>query len=128
MTINDTSATIKLRWSETIVRSLEADVPVDQLPDQLIEVDGDSWSIVEGDVDSYVVNDFLDALDMAGSAIENGVAVENRYIEDSEVIPPIMVAAPPVSATLVMVAEDDYLGDLAERAEWREELREGNSL
>lgn len=127
--MNDTSATVKIRWTETVVRTLEAEVPVDQIPDSLIIVDEDNWSIETGDVDSYEGNDFLEALDDAGSAEEVGLMVENRCIEDDvDVIPPVMVAAPPVPAAEVMIAEDDYVGDLAERAEWRAELREGSSL
>lgn len=107
--MNDTSATVKIRWSETIVRTVEAEVPVDQIPDSLIEVDEDTWTVVTGDVEGYAANDFLEALDMAGSATEVGTAVENRYIEeDVALIPPIMIAAPPVAAVEASHRFDEY--------------------
>ena len=76
-------STIKLRWEVRTTQVVEADVPVDQLPDALVWHDGDEWGIQEGDVDSYQVRDFLEALDIAGSAIEQSITVEGYTVLDA---------------------------------------------
>lgn len=124
--MSDTAATIRLRWEEKIVRVCEAEVAVDQLPDSMIEEGEDgTWSLITGAVEHVETSDFLEGLDIEGRAIECSLTAETRIVLDSEPIAPIMVAAAPVPALGVTVAEDDYLGDLADRAEWRAELREG---
>lgn len=124
--MSDTSAIVKIRWEETVVRICEAEVPVDQLPDSLIETDGDDWSIAEGDVDDREVERFLDDLHgTPGTTVSDGEVESYVMLDDHELIAPIMVAAAPLPALGVTIAEDDYLGDLADRAEWRAEMREG---
>ena len=106
--MNDTSGSVKLRWSETHLIQYEADVPVDQLPDELIdEFDDGAWEIRTGDVEHYEVKEFLEALVDAGGAEESSTMVENRFIEESDEVPPIMVTAAPIAAADVHVAGDD---------------------
>lgn len=95
--MNDTSSTIKLRWEVTRVHVMEAEVPVDQIPDGLFETDEDSWSIVTGDVDSYEVIEFLSDLEDSGAAVERSADAESYVVlDDVELIAPVSVAAPPV--------------------------------
>jgi len=111
--VNDTSATVKIRWSETIVRTVEAEVSVDQIPDSLIEVDEETWTIAIGEVRGVSAHDFLEALDIAGSAAEVSTEVERRFIEDEvELIPPVMVAAPPVAAVEASHRFDHYTEEI----------------
>ena len=121
--MNDTSASVKIRWEERITRVVEAEVPVDQLPDDLIEEHDDgTWSLAEGDVDSYVINDFLDALDMAGAAAEMSLLLEGRTVIESEEIPPVLIAAAPVAAIEARFPDDEIPAVPPERfAEYAEE-------
>lgn len=124
--MNDTATTVKLRWEVRTVTVYEAEVPVDQIPESLLWEDGDSWGIEEGDVDSASGADFLEGLDIAGSAIEQSLQVEGYTIlDDVETIPPIMVVAAPVAAVDVSVLLDDEpMADPEDHAEWLRELRE----
>lgn len=93
--MNDTSETIKLRWEVTRIHVMEAEVPVDQLPDSLIETDEDTWSVVTGDVDTYEGVEFLEALE-ATATTQSSEAESYVISDDVEHIPPVRVAAPPV--------------------------------
>lgn len=116
MSISDTSTTVKLRWEVRTVSVYEADVPVDQLPDALLWEDGDEWGIQEGDVDHYSVSDFLDALDGAGSAMEQSLSVEGYTILDAASVPPVQVAAPPEPAIIEPPVSAERMAEFAEEA------------
>lgn len=125
--MSDTSTRVKLRWEETVIRTVEAEVDIDAVPDSLIEHGDDvTWWIVEGDVDDREAIDFLgDLHNDPGTIVSDGETETRVMLDDCEVVPPIMVAAAPLPAIGVTIAEDDYLGDLADRAEWRAEMKEG---
>ncbi|MET0725767.1 MAG: hypothetical protein ABWY36_05400 [Leifsonia sp.] len=120
--MNDTATTVKLRWEVRTTTVYEAEVPVDQLPDRLVWNDDDDWGIEEGDVDHYEVRDFLEALDGAGSAMEQSLTVDGYTVLDADTIPPVLVAAAPVSAIDARFPDDEIPDVPQERfAEYAEE-------
>lgn len=115
----DTEASVKLRWEVRTTSVYEAEVPVDQIPDALIwHGDGNEWSVITGDVDHHSVSDLLEALDGAGSATEQSLTVDGYTIlDDVELIPPIMVAAPPVRVGPTSVDVAEYIETLEGESE-----------
>jgi hypothetical protein len=100
---------IKLRWNNTVSVTHEATVDVDDLPDDLIEhLDGNEWTIADGDVDSAEVAAFLEQYETAVGTV--GYEVESRFIDDGydvvEVTPP---PAPPVHTGPISVEVAEYI-------------------